>query len=117
MGRALFLWTGTSCPEKITGRIRNLACLPNGDTFHPVFDEKTILSVAAGIKQYQFTQKDIHTIDVLIACDKPLSDMIETELTKVFNKSFFHSSQYNFIYQKDFLFLIETNSKYLNLKF
>ena len=90
--------------KKITGRIRNLASLPNGDTFHPVFDEKAILSVAAGIKQYQFTQKDIHTIDVLIACEKPLSDTVETELTKVFNKSFSHSFQYNFIYQKEIPF-------------
>lgn len=90
--------------KKITGRIRNLASLPNGDTFHPVFDEKAILSVAAGIRQYQFTQKDIHTIEVLIACDEPLPGTTETELAKVFNKSFSHSFQYKFIYQKEIPF-------------
>lgn len=88
--------------KRIEGRKRNLVVLPDGDTFHPVFDEKAILSVAP-IKRYQIIQKDLHTIEINIL-GKSLSPEKENALKDIFNITFKNAFNFNFVYQNDIPF-------------
>jgi len=88
--------------KRIEGRKRNLVVLPDGDTFHPVFDEKAILSVA-NIKRYQIIQKDLKRIEINIL-GNPLSKEKEDALKSIFQLSFKNSFELKFIYQDNIPF-------------
>lgn len=83
--------------KTIEGRVRNLVRLPNGDTFHPVFDEKILLA-AAPIKQYQCIQKSIDTIEVKLVLAHKLNAEEEKKLAAAFNESFKNNFLYQFTY-------------------
>jgi phenylacetate-CoA ligase len=88
--------------KRIEGRRRNLVVLPNGDTFHPVFDEQSILAIA-DIKRYQIIQKNIENIIIYIL-GQALTQEQELELTAVFRQSFKHDFTFQFIYQDELPF-------------
>ena len=102
---------GTSCDcgrhlpviARIEGRKRNLVVLPDGNTFHPVFDEEKILEVAA-ISRYQFIQKDLHLIEIYLL-HKALTEAQENSLRFIFDKTFKNKFNYKFIYQDEIPFL------------
>ena len=88
--------------RRIEGRTRNLVVLPDGDTFHPVFDESAILAITP-IKRYQVIQKDLKTIEINIL-GKPLNAEKEQALKIIFKKTFKNTFDFNFIYQDDIPF-------------
>lgn len=88
--------------ERIEGRKRNLVILPDGNTFHPVFDEEKILQIAY-IQRYQFIQTSLFDIEVNLL-SPPLTQKQEQALSAVFDKTFKHSFNYHFIYQNELPF-------------
>lgn len=86
--------------ESIEGRIRNLVKLPSGDTFHPVFDEEPLLAIAS-VKQYQFTQKSLESIEVALVCEQKLNAEQEKSFARELNKMFKHDFKYHFNYQNE----------------
>jgi len=88
--------------ERIEGRKRNLVVLPDGNTFHPVFDEEKILEIA-NIQRYQFIQKDLQHIEIHLL-SKTLTTQQEQALSAIFDKTFKSAFNYRFIYEDDLPF-------------
>lgn len=88
--------------KRIEGRRRNLVVMANGDSFHPVFDEKKILAIAA-IKRYQLIQKDLTNIEIRLLA-KPLEESQELALSQVFSETFKGAFTFHYIYQNEMAF-------------
>ena len=88
--------------KRIEGRVRNLVVMPNGDTFHPVFDETKILN-AAPVKRYQVIQKDINNIEINIE-GQAFSEAEETALKNVFSETFKNAFKFSIIYHENIPF-------------
>ena len=104
MGEPCTCGRSTPVLTRIEGRVRNLVVLPDGDTFHPVFDEAAMLAVSP-IKRYQVVQKDTNSIEINIM-GEALSPEKETALQAVFQQTFKNNThfKYKLIYHKDIPF-------------
>jgi len=104
LGEACSCGRSTPVLTCIEGRVRNLVVLPDGDTFHPVFDEAAMLAIAP-IKRYQVVQKDLKIIEIHIM-GNALNNHQENSLKKVFDKTFKNESNFsfNFLYHDDLPF-------------
>jgi phenylacetate-CoA ligase len=104
MGHACSCGRSTPVLKRLEGRVRNLVVLPDGDTFHPIFDEAAMLAISP-IKRYQVIQKKLDVIEINIL-GKALSSEKESDLEKVFCKTFKNNTQftYSFVYHDDLPF-------------
>lgn len=85
---------GVCCPcgrglpviNRVMGRVRNMLTFPSGEQNWPVFDYRKYRE-AAPVKQAQFIQKDIHSIDAYFVAERPLDGNEEKQLEKAIQET------------------------------
>lgn len=89
---------GEPCPcgrglptvRRFVGRQRNMLIMPSGEQRWPVFSWPRYKEVAA-IRQFQFTQHSVDTIEMRLVSDRPLTDDQKERLTAIIHSSLGHS--------------------------
>ncbi len=70
--------------KRIQGRVRNLIKLPGGEKRWARMGRPLIREIAGGIRQYQFVQTALDTIEMRFVADAPLSPGEQDALTALF---------------------------------
>ena len=83
--------------NRIIGRVRNVAILPNGERRTPVFLGNTILT-SLPIKHFQLIQKTLTDIEARLVVARPLTSEEEAALAKHFNDGFHYDFNFTFVY-------------------
>ncbi len=83
--------------ERIIGRIRNTAVLPNGERIMPNLSTGPLLNDLP-IRHFQLVQKTTELIEARLVVDRPLTESEETALADYFNKGWRHEFNFVFIY-------------------
>ncbi len=66
--------------NRVLGRSRNMAVLPNGDKIWPIAYFSASMMPIAPVRQIQLIQPSVHRIDVKLVTARPLSEEEETKL-------------------------------------
>jgi phenylacetate-CoA ligase len=83
--------------ERIVGRERNLITLPTGERYWPMTGFKKFNQIAP-IRQYQFVQTTLTTLEIRLVCDQPLSKAQEQQLTDAIHEAVKYPFALNFQY-------------------
>lgn len=96
---------GTACAcgrtlptlARIAGRERNLVRLPDGTMHWPLVGFHRFREIAP-IRQYQLIQQTLHSVEVRLVCDRPLSGEEEAQLAAVICEALTYAFSLHFTY-------------------
>ena len=83
--------------KRILGRTRNMLCLPNGEKFWPSMGRREFNRIVA-VKQHQFVQTELTTIEARLVVERPLSPAQEQQLRSLFLSRLPHPFDIRFVY-------------------
>lgn len=99
---------GEPCPcgrglptiRRISGRSRNMLTLPDGRQHWPSFPVSDWLAVSP-VRQFQLVQQDLYTIEIKLACPRPLSRDEEAAIEAMLAGKLQYPFRFLFHYQDD----------------
>ena len=95
--------------KRVMGRTRNLVTYPDGSRRWPILDIFKYEAVAP-VRQYQFIQTDLETINFKYLSDRPLSKNEELQFVRIFQAALKHP--FNFKFERMELRMAQTSGKF-----
>jgi phenylacetate-CoA ligase len=101
MGEACSCGRGLPIIRRILGRTQIMIVLPSGERRWPLLSSdniETMLTLAPAIRQYQFVQKSLETMELRLVVDRPLLPAEENALVNWVRTKFAHPFHVQFAY-------------------